>query len=242
MPVEAPANVTRVLHFRDVRPPQEIQFQLERDVVVLFEPLRTEAPMEFAALVKDGTAVFRLRLSFTAALRWTNCYSLSVDGECSGGWFDFWTRDFKPAAPPAPGEDSTDRYQALARAWLSAEAHLTSVGAVQQAILVALRKGATYSTAHKEGGTTIRHQRGRFVRTDYGDSTGSMTFSGEEEFLAFLRQFYDWQTSQRVWPSRVPELDAWKLMLRFLEPGTLSRSGTLPKGIWWALSAALKRW
>ena len=77
-----------------------------------------------------------------------------------------WTSAFKPTDPVILGDGSAARYQAFAEHARRAEAHLTDVPAIQQAILTALRNGATYSTNHKEGGTDIKFERGQFVRAD----------------------------------------------------------------------------
>jgi hypothetical protein len=79
-----------------------------------------------------------------------------------------------------------------------------------------MRQGATFSTAHKEGGTVISFRGGRFISADYGESEAVKTFGDEASFLVFLRQFYDWDTSSNVYPNKVSEFDAWKLMLRLL--------------------------
>ncbi|MFN8410375.1 MAG: hypothetical protein U0V45_13610 [Flavobacteriales bacterium] len=54
------------------------------------------------------------------------------------------------------------------------------------------------------------------MRTDHGDHPDTVVFSGEQEFLEALRKFYDWETSKNVYPKKVSELVAWKLMLRLL--------------------------
>jgi len=41
-------------------------------------------------------------------------------------------------------------------------------------------------------------------------------FSSEAEFLEALRKFYDWETSKNVYPEKVSEFVAWRLMLRLL--------------------------
>ena len=38
----------------------------------------------------------------------------------------------------------------------------------------------------------------------------------EEEFLTALRRFYDLETSKNIYPNKVSEFDAWKLILRLL--------------------------
>ncbi len=225
-------NATREIHFRDRRPPQEIQFELERELMTLLRPATGEPGLVLRADSKMNGVPHRFVLRFEAALSRTNCYWFQAEVPLAGlpsdkhdairkslsGWFDLWTRAYKPSTPPLPGEGSRDRYEALAAQALSAEAHLGTVPPVQQAILEALRNGATFSTAHKEGGTNIRFANGQFVRADYGESNRTEKFPDQAAFLAFLRQFYDWQTSRNTYPEKASEFDAWKLTLRLLRP------------------------
>lgn len=44
----------------------------------------------------------------------------------------------------------------------------------------------------------------------------SFSAPDEAEFLEALRKFYDWETSKNVYPEKVSDLVAWKLMLRLL--------------------------
>ncbi|HNE81951.1 MAG TPA: hypothetical protein PKX39_15310, partial [Flavobacteriales bacterium] len=95
-------------------------------------------------------------------------------------------------------------------------AHLNTVPALQQAIVAAMKKGARFSTSHKEGGTNITWNGDRFVRDDYGDYPDHITYASEAHFLDALRKFYDWETSKNGYPEKVSELVAWRLMLRLL--------------------------
>jgi hypothetical protein len=98
------------------------------------------------------------------------------------------------------------------------QAHLMEVQSIQQEILSRMREGASFSTAHKEGGTTISFSQGRFVRADYGESSRREEFRDPNRFLAFLRQFYDWETSRNTHPNKVADVVAWRLILRLLQP------------------------
>jgi len=40
--------------------------------------------------------------------------------------------------------------------------------------------------------------------------------TADAEFLEALRRFYDWETSVNVYPEKVTDLVAWKLILRLL--------------------------
>jgi len=215
-----PPTVTQQQHFRDRRPPHEVQFALERDLMTLFAVAMENERLTMRAKTKLGSAPCALTLRFEAAQLLTNCYSLCVEtpeGTPSvESWFGFWTRDFKPAAPPEAETAPTERYQKLCAAALHAEAHLDTVAALQQAIVAAMKQGASFATSHKEGGTTIRWRGGRFMCSDYGESSAQQAFASEEEFLKYLRQFYDWQTSQSTYPDKLSDFDVWKLILRLL--------------------------
>lgn len=83
-----------------------------------------------------------------------------------------------------------------------------AISAVQQEILAALRAGAEFRTAHKEGGTTIRWQRGRFVRQDYGDWSERAEYTDEAAFLAFLERFFEWE-SRSFQKIELPSAQRW---------------------------------
>jgi len=225
-----PILTMRQFHFRDRRPLHEIQFAVERELMTLLRPLPESSGLEFQASSKSNGVPYRVLLRLTAALPSTNCYLLQFEaaehdlspappqswGKAMDGWVNLWCRDFESAPAPEPGAGNLESALQLAEQARAAEAHLTDVPAVQRAILEALRHGATYATAHKEGGTNIAYQRGRFVRVDYGESPSREEFHDEAAFLAFLRKFYDWETSRSCYPEKIPEYDAWKLILRLL--------------------------
>lgn len=231
----APASAlhaAKAMHFRDARPPQAIQFQLERELIALFQPVQPAEKYGCSALLKDGVIPLRLDLRFEAALTFTNCYSLVLLVDTSAlppekhesarksadGWFDFWTRELNRAPAPEPGQGSAGLYEQLAAKWLVAEAHLTSIREIQQAILAAMRSGAVYLSSDKEGTSELKYANGRYGWAHNGDMSYGQAFPDEAAFLAFLRQFHDSRLSLAIWPDKVSEHDAWKLILRLLEP------------------------
>ncbi len=222
-------SVKRLLHFRDHRPPHKIQFALERDLMTLFTTsIEDRLILTAGAMVVGARYEFELR--FEAAMPITNCYSLRVETswadaaathhdyyrKTAGSWFDHWTREFIPADPPAADEGSSARYREICVASLNAEAHLDTVPAVQQTIIAAMKTGARFTTSNKEGDTSITWNGERFVRIDQGDYPDMVVFSSEPGFLEALRKFYDWETSKNVYPEKVSDLVAWKLILRLL--------------------------
>ena len=226
---ETATGVTHILHFQDKRPPQEIQFALERDLMVLFTPTMENGILTISGKPKVNGSEFHITLHFDATVAGRNCYSLHVETSWNGqpvakhdyyrksahGWFDFWTRNFQGAIPPHD-VGSTDRYQALCEAAMRAEAHLDTVPALQHDIVEWMKQGAYFRTSDKEGDTTISWSAGRFVRVRSGDDPGEEIFANESNFLTSLRQFYDWETSKHIYPNKVSELEAWKLIRRQL--------------------------
>jgi hypothetical protein len=206
------------MHFQDTRPPHEVQFQLERDVLTLFRPEFTAGRLVFKGFTNSSAVPYHLELRFNAALPKVNLYTLRLtypagQRDSAASWFRFWTRDFKSTYPPDPNVGSADLYRTRAEQAISVESHLTDIHAVQQEIVARMRKGGTYSTSHKEGGTNISLRGSKFLRADYGEWEQTETFTEEAKFFSFLRKFYDWQTQ-----SASSEFDKWKLILRLLRP------------------------
>lgn len=92
-----------------------------------------------------------------------------------------------------------------------------AIAAAQRAIVAALRSGASFSTAHKEGGTTIRFDGRDYLREDFGESPSLTRFATDEELLAFLRRFYHHEVLRDAGPAGVSEAEAWRWIQRRLE-------------------------
>ena len=226
-----PMPVLREITLHDSRPPQEIQAVLEREVMTVLGVVPHDARLTFTAIAKTSGAPFRLTLRFEAAHGETNRYSLRFDTvdasippaaletqrKALDGWLDLWTRHFTSDPSRALPPESPGRYQELADQARRAHERLAGVTLLQREILDGLRRGLTFSTAHKEGGTTIRHRDGKFVRADYGESSRVEEFHDEAAFLTFLRRFFDWETSRGAYPGKASEVEAWRLILRLLE-------------------------
>ncbi len=227
---ETATSANRLLHFRDPRPPHEVQFALERDLMTLFAATMQNDRLVLTASATVVGARYHFELRFLAALPHTHCYSLRVATSWADAaathhdyyrhtadtWFAHWTRGFMPADPPAADADISERYQAICAAALNAEAHLDSVPALQQTIVAGMKQGARFSTSHKEGGTNITWNGTHFVRSEYGDYPDHITYTTEAEFLDALRKFFDGETSRNAYPEKVSELVAWRLMLRLM--------------------------
>jgi hypothetical protein len=228
---ESATGARRLLYFRDRRPPQEVQFALERELMVLFAGAMDEGQLRLLARGYVNGACYFFELRFEAATLLQNCYSLRVEGswaehpvahheyfrKTSESWFKLWTRDLRPANPPKAGATSSGRYRKLAEAALKAEAQLDSVPAIQQAIVAGLMRGGTFATSHKEGGTNIFWRDGKFIRSDYGEYPDHKTFSDEAEFLKMLRRFCQFDVTRNSGTKPLPEFDEWKLILRRMQ-------------------------
>ena len=227
---ETDNSATRLLHFQDRRPPHEIQFELESNLMTLFTVAMVDGRLTMMASSKVVGAQYDFELRFEAAMLLKNCYSLRVETswaksaathhdyyrKTADSWFSHWTRSFTPANPPAADAGSSVRYEKICAASLNAEAHLDTVPAIQQTILAEMKRGARFTTSHKEGGSNIYWRNGSFAKTDYGDYPDHQNFASDEEFLKFLRQYYNSETSQNAHPKKVSEFVAWKLILRLL--------------------------
>jgi hypothetical protein len=203
---------------------------MEDNLTKVFSTSTKDGRLAYATQARLTGAQYAFELRFEAALPGTNCYSLRVDAswgampanshdyfrKTASGWIDFWTRSFKRDNPVEAGEGSAAQYARIRDEALQAEARLDSAAAIQQAILAGMKRGATFSTAHKEGGTLLKWSDGGFVRSDYGDDPDFKKFADEAEFLTFLRQFYDAETSHAVYPDKVSDFNAWKLIWRKL--------------------------
>lgn len=97
------------------------------------------------------------------------------------------------------------------------------IARIQSRILHALRAGASFSTCHKEGGTDLVHQNGRFVRIDFGDCPARVEFADEAAFLAALRKFFEWETT-----GAADELKRWQKIRRLLRKRSASVGGHSP--------------
>lgn len=229
---ETATGIKHILHFEDRRPPHEVQFALERDLMTLFAGAMDNGKLCLLARGNVNGARYNFVLRFEAALFFRNCYSLRVEAswaeqpahshdyfrKTADSWFSLWTRDLMAANPPKPDAGSPERYRKLAETALAAETHLDSVAAIQQAIVAGVKGGSSYGTSHKEGGTNIFWRGGKFIRSDYGDYPGHKEFTDEAEFLTMLQQFCQWEVHRLAGPNMLSEFDTWKLILRRLRP------------------------
>jgi hypothetical protein len=229
---ESATGWTRVLHFRDERPPHEVQFDLERELMVLFTASMDGGQLRLTATADVHGERYDFDLCFLAALPSGNHFSIRAEvswadaapmhhdycRKSSDGWYRLWTRELMAADPPAADDNLPERYQQLCQAALGAESHLNSVAAVQEAIVDGVKRGGTYNTSHKEGGTKIYWRVDRFVRSDYGDYPDLRNYMSDADFLQMLWNFCQFDVKRHAGKHGLCELDAWKLILRRLSP------------------------
>ena len=72
----------------------------------------------------------------------------------------------------------------------------SEIAQIQRQILDALRAGASFSTCHKEGGTNLVFENGRFVRIDFGDCPDRVEFA--DEAAQSLQKQADIEAADRV--------------------------------------------
>ena len=221
----------REICFQDIRSPREVKLSLERDMKTLFEVVLENNKLCMRAKSTLVGAEYDFQVVFEAALPACNFYQLTMNvtwvdptssnfeyySKTSNSWFELWTRELAPAELPGPNEGSVQGYQLLCDDAMNADQHLDSVAAVQAAIIGAMKQGAAFRTAHKEGGTHLAWKGSRFVRTDYGDNPSVQPFADETEFLKALRQFYHWEVTSRFGGTQLSEIDMWRLILRRMD-------------------------
>jgi hypothetical protein len=119
-----------------------------------------------------------------------------------------------PRKAQRPGEPGAQH----GKATVDGQRYPDAVEAVQRAVLDGLRRGATFGTSHKEGGTNIYWRNGRFIRDDYGDYPGVTEFIDEGEFLKMLRQFCHFEVTRSAGKDPLSELEVWRRILRWMRP------------------------
>lgn len=128
------------------------------------------------------------------------------------------SREGTGAQPPRTAKSPGEPCPQHGKATVDAQSYPDAVAAVQRAILDGLRRGATFGTSHKEGGTNIYWRNGRFIRNDYGDYPGVREFTDEGEFLKMLRQFCHFEVTRSAGKEPLSELEVWRLILRWMRP------------------------
>ncbi len=66
-------SASRIVHFRDARPPSAIRFDLERDHMVLLRPVVDNHGLHYTADSRISGVPYRILLRYEAALEHTHC-------------------------------------------------------------------------------------------------------------------------------------------------------------------------
>jgi len=225
-------------YFWSSRDPFEMRFETEKTLGLLLA--RDEAQTE--RLVYSGSdnppSIGRdVRLCFEAALPKGNWYSLQVTAWVPKSWytvtefqsyadkaFEHWTSNLQTAPTLGLlGGASQELYAQRIHDAVEEEARRASekedplpVTALKHQILEDLRNGASFRTAHHEGGTTISFDGKAFIRSEYGEQTSSKVLSTDEETLDCIEALYDWESRKGTFPHRPPELEVWRFIQRQL--------------------------
>lgn len=229
---ESATGWTRVLHFEDKRPPHLVQFNLERELMVLFVASMDGSELRMNATADVNGARYDFEVRFLAALKSNYHYSLRTEAswadsdpkhhdyfrKTSDSWFQMWTRELMAATPPDLSKNLVERYQKESAAALHAQQQLNSVEAVQRAIIDGMKRGGTYGSSHKEGGSNIYWRVDRYVRSDYGDYPDHQNYMSDAEFLRMLWNFCQFEVKRHAGKQGLSELDTWKLILRRMSP------------------------
>ncbi len=230
--VQTPTGWARFLYFRDQRPPHRVALELERRMMVLFSTTMDGSQLHMSASAHVSGARYDFDLRFLAALKSENRFSLRTEVSWAGSdpthndyfrqssdsWFQLWTRGLIGCNPPLAEENVAEFYWQQCETTLQVQRQLNCIAAIQRAILEGMRRGDSFGTSHKEGGTKIYWRNGKFIRTDYGDDPDLQEFADEAEFLKMLLQFWQFDVTRHAGKEPLNALDVWKLILRKMSP------------------------
>jgi hypothetical protein len=220
------------VYFADGRPVLDVRYDLERRVKRFLprdpDPLRlvfrgttpgsaTQDPNTIELRLEaafDTHNVYALRFDFTGPKDPRHTQTI-IDNVART--FDRWMKGLSLAART---EGSRERYAQVFAETIAAEAlppvakeeDAAGVLKIKQAILQGLRRGKSFSTAHKEGGTIVKIVGSFFVFQDYGESEAREEFTSEEAFFERLRKFYHWPLRLEWLPHTPPEIEEWRFI------------------------------
>lgn len=90
------------------------------------------------------------------------------------------------------------------------------MAAVQRAIGAGMKPGGSCGTSHKESSTNSYWRHGKLVRFDYGDDPDFTEYEDEAELLQNVWLFCQFDVKRHAGRRELPELDIWKLILRWM--------------------------
>jgi len=220
------------------RVPFDVKFEIERATGILLERDRRQT----GQLIYRGASSippnrYQAQLRFEAALPQRNLYSMHVDVTAPRDWigeadfhrganraFAYWTRNLQGVVDPGSlASASREIYDqrvaktlALELALANRKEDMAPISAIQQAILDGLRRGRSFRTAHHESGMTIYFDGGQFIKQVYGVEESREIFARDDQIIAYLRAFYDWEARRNMYPHQPPELEVWRFIQRQL--------------------------
>ncbi|MBS1722024.1 MAG: hypothetical protein JSS66_03335 [Armatimonadetes bacterium] len=223
-------TATNSLHFQDKRAPWEIQVVLEKHLMTLFSPSVEEERLVLRAHGKvtgaehdymlrlDEVGLIQKHYTFVVKVDWSRFEAMHDDyfQRTADSWFEYWTKDFMRCSPPDLAKPPGVLYGKVVEETLAFESEFKTSQDVQSEIVRRMKAGAQFRTAHKEGGTVMRWTGKRFESSDYGDYPDERKFAREQEFLDYVRKFFDMETARSTYPEKPNDLDTWKLILRLL--------------------------
>jgi hypothetical protein len=226
------------IYFRGKPSPWEVKYEIEKTLgILLARDTGHTDKLVFIGSSPPPDAGHNIQLRFEAAFPEEGWYSLLDDAWVPRSWFsqdefltdakrtfEYWTRNLQTSSnidslQNAPQKLYADRvHETLAIEFEEANRKTDEgpIQLVQQAVLAALRKGKRLGSSHHEGGTRLFFNGSKFVKEIYGVEESFTEFGTDDEMIACLRAFYDWDSRQDSYPHRPPELEVWKYIQRQL--------------------------
>jgi ketosteroid isomerase-like protein len=216
------------LDFIDSRTPYAILATFERDIRTAFSPTINDDKLSFQGQASFGCIQYAFELIFKAARPEHNHFHFAMKASWNSlpdsyqdycrktvaSWFALWTSDFTPSHEGSEILNDEHRYRLLCDEVAAALQQIATIPLIQQVIVSSMKRGAFFSTSHKEGGSRIVWHTDHFIRTDIGDNPDVKRFAFESDFLDMLYRFY--HTDATCSSTQLPELIIWRLILRQL--------------------------
>jgi hypothetical protein len=234
-----PFSRTFTLHFEDKRPPYELKFALEKQLEVLMPldrsittPWVSRGRRFFSGVPFDATLVFE------AVRNSTRMYALHVTASAPHGAQSAerfaevvasvessWKKELSArGAPVQIVRDDSYAAEVREAAELEAQAIASrvedpaTIRALQREFLAAMDKGRTLSRSNKDDTTELRWRDGRGTVEERWHERGNeggreQQFTDADDFLAYVRRFYDFDIGRETAPHPPLESAAWRYLI-----------------------------
>jgi hypothetical protein len=228
-------HVVRRACFEHEDAPSAAKYAVEKMTKQLLqrEPLDRVAPvLRYAGTSGAGGYPSTVRLELVAVGGGRHLYALTSEGTAPRRWedeqhftamcerrFERWCAQLRivadqpawPGGPRSPLEPCVIQVVAAEEAAERVGEDMAPVFALQARILDALRGGAGFVEAGKEGRTQLFFDGTVFRREDDGDGPDrSAAYADDASMLDCLRHHYDWEANQGSYPHPQPELVVWQ--------------------------------